>query len=338
MNNREEEEQRGNILVKMSICTRRTIRTSSPLRLIACTILACCIVSCRGVEDESPRTVGNKPRFGLLTFASGKKYRHAVAPALETKRKYCERHKYTCHLESAVRDSSRAPAWSKLDYALELLPKYDFLFLSDADVVILNPAITLESLVSQHMEDPAQLFLLSHDWNSLSTGNMILRNAPKTLELLKQLKQTSQYNKHGNYEQQAFLEFYNANTNNLKDSTKVLKDNTIMNTYVTTLKERIVEKGQRGEGSIKTLGGEYEYRPGHFLVHLAGLREPEILGPVVGLIKSAGERGMLVPEVVVTYVDEIRTQYKVMDVAGAGQVLFFKELVDGNAGARHEEL
>lgn len=111
--------------------------------------------------------------------------RDMLAPLVEMRRRYCQRHNYTLINVNNLVDHSRPIAWSKL-VALEHIfktEKYDYLFYQDMDTVIMNPDVTLESFI----DASARQFdvLITEDMNGLNTGAFIMRNTPWTLWFLR---------------------------------------------------------------------------------------------------------------------------------------------------------
>jgi len=89
-------------------------------------------------------------RIALATLAIGEQFRKAVKPGLDSKQEYCDLHDYDFVLGTEdVYDTDRPPAWSKINLVRKILGDYDVVFLSDADVVITNPLVSLEYFVEQ---------------------------------------------------------------------------------------------------------------------------------------------------------------------------------------------
>jgi hypothetical protein len=60
--------------------------------------------------------------------------------------KYCELHNYQLHIDyQDVFNNGRPPQWRKIQAAMEILPHYDWVFFLDADCLIMNSDIKLES-------------------------------------------------------------------------------------------------------------------------------------------------------------------------------------------------
>ncbi len=130
-------------------------------------------------------------RILVLTLAIGADYRRGLKRALESKRAYCEKHGYEyreCHEEVWNRD--RPIAWSKVPVWKEvagLADKYDYIWISDADVYITNPELRLEDHVLPLMPPNKDLLLTYDSCQHVNTGNMILRPCAWAVEFFEKV-------------------------------------------------------------------------------------------------------------------------------------------------------
>jgi len=114
-------------------------------------------------------------KIAVVTFAVGADYKRAMAPGLESKRSWCARHGYDFHCGGdSVWDRSRPIPWSKLLYLQSFLNDYDYLFVSDADVLITNPAARIEDVILPELGTKDLLWTLDA-CDHLNSGNMLLR-------------------------------------------------------------------------------------------------------------------------------------------------------------------
>ena len=100
---------------------------------------------------------------------------------------------------------------------LKNLKKYDYIFLSDGDVVITNKDKRIEDLINiYNCKD--YCCLITTDYNSINTGNIIWKNCEKSYEFLNkvfELKDDIRYSlktpfiPKGIYEQPSFIYYYN---------------------------------------------------------------------------------------------------------------------------------
>ena len=89
--------------------------------------------------------------IAVVTMVIGDEYAKAVAPATENKRKYCEMHGYDFVIADTILDLSRPISWSKILLLSKLMQEssYKWLFWTDADSLIMNPAISVEDLIDE---------------------------------------------------------------------------------------------------------------------------------------------------------------------------------------------
>ena len=190
--------------------------------------------------------------------------------------------------EMCIRDSdtTRPPAWSKINLVRKILGDYDVVFLSDADVVITNPLVQLENFVDQLLPEnrtatlkqsydmtfkdvdstekiktekqllsqpeilctalPDKLVLLSRDNLNINTGNMFFKNDPKTMDLLEDIYAQTQFIDDLWWEQAAFIYLHNKKQS-VRNITQLVGLR-LFNAY------------------------EEVWRPGSFLIHFPSLR------------------------------------------------------------------
>lgn len=127
-------------------------------------------------------TSGRKLRIGIL-MTHNKEYGmgsdEIVSKIAKNRERYCEMHGYDLIRVSNAETTwesgyERSPAWKKLTAIKEHLvsKKYDYVLYVDMDMVIMNPNIRLESLITSSNKD----FILTEDWSGINTGIMIVKN------------------------------------------------------------------------------------------------------------------------------------------------------------------
>jgi hypothetical protein len=119
---------------------------------------------------------------------------------------YARRHGYHPVISTATMDPARPPAWSKLVLIQRYLarnPSCEWLLWIDADALITNPAIRVESLASEGVD-----FLVAEDCppSPINTGVFLVRNCPAALDLLRRAYAKVQYIHHPWWEQPAVAE------------------------------------------------------------------------------------------------------------------------------------
>jgi hypothetical protein len=115
-------------------------------------------------------------KIAVVTFAVGADYKRAMAPGLESKQAWCTRHGYDFHCGGdSVWDRSRPISWSKVLYFRQFLDSgYDYLFVSDADVLITNPAVRIEDVILPELENK-DLLWTKDECGNLNAGHLFLR-------------------------------------------------------------------------------------------------------------------------------------------------------------------
>jgi len=195
-------------------------------------------------------------KIGLLTLCIGKEYKKAVELGIDSKKIYCTKHGYDFIIgENDVHDISRPIAWSKIKMIEKYISKYDYIFCSDADVIIMNNNIKIEDLITTYMT--STILLVTRDWNNINTGNIIIKNDYRIPLLLKDIYSQTQYINHPWWEQMGFIHLYN-NRSDIRNYTCVLTDSHVINAYVCQFKGYILP-----DNNI--------YRTGDLLIHLAGI-------------------------------------------------------------------
>jgi hypothetical protein len=66
-------------------------------------------------------------------------------------KKYCEKHGYVLWIDQQQNlDNNRSPHWQKIKTAINILPKFKWVFFLDTDCLIMNSDIKLESLIDDN--------------------------------------------------------------------------------------------------------------------------------------------------------------------------------------------
>lgn len=140
---------------------------------------------------HNPRYINCKPKISIevCTFYTGEKYADSVIKhGQKSMRQYCEKYKYPFHVQKESLVPDLPPHWTKIALLLKLAKERncDYLVWLDADIMIMNHDISVESLIEKHMD--GKDFLLSRDIsNEINTGVWIVRNtdyAKSVMELI----------------------------------------------------------------------------------------------------------------------------------------------------------
>jgi hypothetical protein len=119
-------------------------------------------------------------KIAVVTFVVGPDYKRWMEPGLQSKREWCARHGYDFHCGGeAVWDRSRPISWSKVLYFRQFLNSgYDYLFVSDADVLITNPSLKIEDVILPQLGEKDLLWTWDECGN-LNAGHLFLRCASR---------------------------------------------------------------------------------------------------------------------------------------------------------------
>ena len=121
------------------------------------------------------------PPLTVLTLAIGADFVKGLATALASKEGWCARHGYRWVLGGEEHwDRERPIPWSKVGFVLaELarLPDGALVFLSDADVLVTNPAMRLEDVALPLLPAGKDLLMTIDACGHINSGNMLMRNS-----------------------------------------------------------------------------------------------------------------------------------------------------------------
>jgi len=189
-----------------------------------------------------------KNKIAILTLCSSERYKINAKLGLDSKKIYCEKHGYDFIVDDSddIIDIHRPLPWSKINLIKKHLKNYDWVFQSDADVIIKNFDITLESIFYQYPENKSIIFS-KDSTDTPNTGNYFIRNTVEAVELLNLIYAQEDFIFHKWWENGAVIHL-------LKNAH--FRDKIIM------------EEDARLFNSL--LFGEQKYRNGDFLIHYVG--------------------------------------------------------------------
>lgn len=118
----------------------------------------------------------------ILTIASGEEYLKTVELGLLSKTLYAEKHGYDFRVTSRLLDKKRSASWNKIPFILSELHKFDWIFWSDADTVIMEDEVRLESFIREDKD-----LIIACDPFGLNAGEFFIRNSPFSFQLLETL-------------------------------------------------------------------------------------------------------------------------------------------------------
>lgn len=141
--------------------------------------------------------------IAIVSLAAGESYQKAVAPGLLNKQLYSSLHGHDYYLGLKSFDSSRHPTWSKISLLHNVLKNknYSWVFWTDADSLIMNKHIKLETMVDNNYD-----LIITEDWNGMNAGQFFLKNNDWSLSLLERVYARKDLLNHKFSEQQAIVE------------------------------------------------------------------------------------------------------------------------------------
>lgn len=178
---------------------------------------------------------------------------------------YCNLYGYDYRIDSEKIDKARPISWSKVCMAQQELentqsfgffdwqPKYDWVWITDIDLYIVNHQIKLEDILDENYD--VLMTCYSNDINHLNTGSIIYKNTEWTRNLLKEIYDSSKYPIEGQwvfFEQTALMNYYKSHPEEQKHF-KMIDTRTINSHY------------QKGMDFLNV-----NYKEKDFVVHLAG--------------------------------------------------------------------
>jgi len=228
------------------------------------------------IKEVVPNSYYNKPKIGLLTVVSGEKYNERYKKGFQIKKDYCKYHNYEFLFhEVNNNDFKMKNGWIKIYKLLEYLHLYDYIMCSDADVILTNRDIRIEDIIFRYMKE-SHIGLITTDYITINSGNIIWKNDPKTYQLLNEMikigEKSVRYSINkpflpkGIYEQPNLIYLFN-NYFDIQKSLKIIPQFE-MNSY-TKLFPQLLKKN-----CIKTIcnvNNRCNWKNGDFLVHFAGM-------------------------------------------------------------------
>ena len=159
------------------------------------------------------------------------------------KKAYAKKHGYDLYLHHELLDFSRPPAWSKIPAIEQHLNDHEWIYWSDADSLIMNDTIKLESLIDNNYDLVITKEMAG--WQSINTGSFLIRNCDWSRKLLRDIYNQPEFIHNVTWEQAAFM--------------NLLKINPSLNARIKILHQKVMNSGPIGI-----------YRPGDFVIHFYG--------------------------------------------------------------------
>jgi len=202
-------------------------------------------------------------KIAILTFCVGADYKKAVELGLQSKRDYALKHGYDCHIGGEdCWDRSRPIPWSKFNFIQKYLFEYDYLFVSDADVIIMNPDLALETQVLPLLPKDKELLWTFDACRHYNNGHMLIRGKSQwAKDFFKRAYAQTDLLHHIWWDNAAMIKLYEGNPGD-KAQIETCHDHWIFNSYLFGPTDDATDTTTR------------LYKPGDFLIHLAGVYDP----------------------------------------------------------------
>ena len=207
----------------------------------------------------------------ILTLAIGADYRKSLKKALESKRLYAEKHGYT-YIQGGEEywDRHRPIAWSKVGFLLNTLNKLPdgaLVWLSDADVLITNPSLKIEDHVLPLLLSSKDLLFIYDACHHLNSGNLLLRNSRWLRDYWERVNRRTDCTYHIWWENMAMIKELEENK---EDQEKI----------------QITNEHKKFNAYLMGKEGEPLWEPNDFLVHFAGVYNPEKMESLIEEISN----------------------------------------------------
>ena len=164
------------------------------------------------------------------------------------RKKYIEKHGYDFICETQQQDPRRPPEWEKILLIQKHLRDYNWLFWTDADSLIINTNIKLESLIDNNFN-----LILTNDNTGINTGIFLVRGSSWSETFMRQTYAQEQFINDPIREEAAIRQLILLNEQNSK-YVKYL-DQSTMNSYPSDVHSGVT------------------YKEGDFIIHLKGYRK-----------------------------------------------------------------
>jgi hypothetical protein len=203
------------------------------------------------------------PSIAILTFCVGADYKKAMEPGLASKRAYAQKHGYTFFTDGEdVWDKRRPIPWSKFKFILKYLDDYDFLFWSDADAIIMNQELMLETQVIPLLPANKDILWTRDVCNQYNNGHMLIRGRSAWVrDYLNRAYAQTDLMYHIWWDNAAMIRLFETNPH---DQAKIetCHNEWLFNAYV------------YGRNNSATDSSCRLYKHGDFLIHFAGVYDP----------------------------------------------------------------
>jgi hypothetical protein len=195
----------------------------------------------------------------IATLVIGADYKKGLQKCLDSKKAYAQKHGYE-FIQGGEQfwDRKKPIAWSKIPFMAYICEKYPIdtlIWLSDADVLITNPDLTVEDQIMPLLPEGKDMLLTLDACGHINSGNTFFRNTAWSRDYWKRVGEQTSFTYHIWWENAAMIYLYN--------------ENPIDNSMIEITKEH-----KRFNAYLRGLAGEPLWEQGDFLVHFAGVYSP----------------------------------------------------------------
>ena len=205
----------------------------------------------------------------ILTLVIGEDYRRELEPALQSKVAYAQQHGYTyIQGDETFWDRTRPIAWSKVPFILHYLarlPEDALIWLSDADVLITNPSLRIETHILPLMDPKRDLLLTYDSCGHVNSGNILFKNTAWARDYWTRVWEQTDCLYHIWWENAAMIKLMENNAND-REHIQISKQHKKFNAF------------------LRGLPGEPLWEPGDFLVHFAGVYDAKQINKLIQAI------------------------------------------------------
>lgn len=205
----------------------------------------------------------------ILTLVIGPDYTKGLKKALDSKKAYAEKHGYT-YIQGGDEfwDRTRPIPWSKIPFILSQLaklPEGALVWLSDADVLITNPELKVETQIIPYLPEGKDLLMTIDACGHINSGNVLMRNTAWLRDYWKRVGEQTDLLYHIWWENAAMI--------------KLLETNKVDFAHA-----EFTNKHKMFNAYLRGLPGEPLWEPGDFLVHLAGVYDIKEMSKLIDRI------------------------------------------------------
>jgi hypothetical protein len=215
------------------------------------------------------------PKIAVLTLCIGADYKRNLESCIQSKRDYCAKHGYDFILGGEEWwDRSRPIAWSKMGFFIHhmkesiLSGKYDYLWLSDADVYITNMDLKVEEHMLPLLPEGKDVLFCVDAFDHINSGNIFLRPTPRVIDWFDRVDHRDECVNHIWWENGAMLLEWRDSPQDLEWFEIYEADPTRFNAY------------------LAGLPGKKTWTPGCFLVHFAGVYDAKKISGLVDEMRA----------------------------------------------------